>query len=891
LDEKPGEIASIMDKSTALSRLANHLAQGEFKQTIELSTELIDKNPEFARAYGFRGLANFEIVIRDMAQVINDITVKSLNLKASEKDADRTQPIKNIISDWEKVYSRMSSFTEDLRKALVLDEEIFLDFDKKSTETFKRHWNEGIGEFLKGTIEIVAKYDATSVETSRKKLERLKTNLLELFKKLENPPTHLHVPEDYLGQNSGNAAGDKDVQAVDFGETIIDFDIASIARSGILAKSQHIVAYTMNSAIQSKEPKQENISRKKPIKSKPVDISDKIVGKKPLTEKTPTKTAKTPSKIVKTKRSERTPKTSIKKPVKTARVTKQKPVNTVKSTKSLEKMSKTDAVANKTQKKPLKSVGTSKDSRTKKSRPEKPKAFSDSQNDGFVTLDFSESATVSTGTLTDSSLRKVINYRGDEALGKTHKLVRDVRFYFDKYCKNTEGHTYPNLNDFIKPANLTRRFLYIFEFHFLYQKRRLSWQKKVFEGEEPRGMKFNPKTVDKWEYSHDRFSYRNGNFNKPVDESFTFINCENCGGEGRFSCTQCNGIGRVKCNLCDGMGAYPPEADKLTSPCPECGGSGGVSCPACHNEGFINCKTCDGRGQVLRFLNLEIVQDNRIKSQVYPAEFYPRDSQLSELKKRYTDIVLAEEYKGLPDISDMQKILPDELTGPVLKMFAKMEPEKAGNENTRLYATAIKVYEVEILRFEYFAKIREEGSADKRFSADFVLEDFKIYPSNDPHLNLVHGLQNKLETSLKKHKVRESRRIINNLSTIIGKHDVLEYAKTRIVKKAKRDNRLSVFPASIIALILLFFMPDFTEVSTALKSWHVFIVPVFVLTFFLSLILRSMLKTICGRFLSRFIFLTIMSIIVCGSVVYGISQQNPLLLENFVSFVKSHIYR
>ena len=92
-----------MDKSTALSQLANHLAQGEYKSTIELSTKLIAENPDFARAYGFRGLANFEIVIADLAQIINDITVKSLNLKATNKPTDRSRFIKEIIEDWKKV--------------------------------------------------------------------------------------------------------------------------------------------------------------------------------------------------------------------------------------------------------------------------------------------------------------------------------------------------------------------------------------------------------------------------------------------------------------------------------------------------------------------------------------------------------------------------------------------------------------------------------------------------------------------------------------------------------------------------------------------------------------------------------------------------------------------
>ena len=171
----------------------------------------------------------------------------------------------------------MRGFTGDLRKALDLDEKIFLDFDKKSTETFKRHWNEGIGEFLKGTLEIISKYDSPAVEMHAKNLKSLTSKLLELFKMLENPPKHLDVPEDYLKQNSNNTATDKDVQAVDFGETIMDFDIASIARSGILAKSQHIVAYTMNSAIQSKESNKNVPQKKKPIRKKPVDISSKIV--------------------------------------------------------------------------------------------------------------------------------------------------------------------------------------------------------------------------------------------------------------------------------------------------------------------------------------------------------------------------------------------------------------------------------------------------------------------------------------------------------------------------------------------------------------------------------------------------------------------------------------
>ncbi len=837
--------------------LANHLAQGEFKSTIELSTKLIAEIPEFARAYGFRGLANFEIVITDLAQIINNVTVKSLNLKASEKSADRSHLVKEIVADWESVYGRMRSFTSDLHKALDLDEEIFLDFDIKSTETFKRHWNEGVGEFLKGTLEIVNKYDASAIEMCKKNLKNLTSKLLDLFQMLENPPKHLNVPEDYLKQNSGNAS-DKDVQEVDFGETIIDFDIASIARSGILAKSQHIVAYTMNSAIQSKESQKKVIQKKKPLIAKTKDEKNPVKSDADVV-KAPIKSAKTTTK---------------------PHITQKTPS---KSGKAQAKITNTPKIL-------MRSAETMTDIDIKPSRPAKPKTFTDSGEDGFLSNDFSTSKKISTRTLNDTSLRKELNYKDVEVLGKSHSLVRNVRFYLDNYCKNTEGHTYPTLNDFIKPAELTRRFMYIFEFHFLFQKRKLSWHKKIYEGEEPRGIRFNAKTVNKWDYSHDRFSYRSGSFNKPVVESFTLVDCDNCDGEGRFSCTQCNGIGRIKCDLCEGMGAYPPEADKFTSPCPECDGTGGVTCPACHNEGFVNCETCNGRGQVLRFLNLGIEQENQIESQFYPAEFYPRDAELHDLKKRYSNIVLAEEFKGLPDISDMQKILPDELTIPILKLYEKMKPDKEGNANKKLFATAIKVYEIEILRFEYFAKIKEEGSTDKRFSADFVMKDYKIYPDDDPHLNLVQDLQNRLKTSLSKSRVRESKRIIKNLSTIIGKHDVLQYAKTRIIKKARLDYRIAVLPASIISLILLFFMPDFTEVSSALKSWHVFVVPVFILTFCISLVLRSVLKTLIGGFLSRLIFLTIMSVIICGGAVYWLSQVDSTLFQRFVSFVESHIF-
>ncbi len=87
-------------------------------------------------------------------------------------------------------------------------------------------------------------------------------------------------------------------------------------------------------------------------------------------------------------------------------------------------------------------------------------------------------------------------------------------------------------------------------------------------------------------------------------EKTRWINCSNCGGDGRdhgdgSRCWRCHGRGQVEetyyeiCPNCHGD--YSHYSDKT---CSECNGTGKVKCDECGGGGAKDCETCDGTGQV-----------------------------------------------------------------------------------------------------------------------------------------------------------------------------------------------------------------------------------------------------------------------------------------------------
>jgi len=288
-----------MDEGEALKKLSVLLAQGDFEDTIKQCSEILEQDPKFARAYGFRALANFELLLSILPKALSDLTLKAISLKATKSKKEKEKIVKVMIADWEDVFVKGRHFAQDLKTALDYDRSIFLDFDIQSTTELKKHWEEGITEFLKGALDVI---DSTSEDITghyRRSLETLNKKMKILFDKLDNPPDDIVVPENFLAE-SGLKIQDfdeeeDDIQMIDFGEAMIRVDDLdkSIVSSDVIAKSQHIVAFTINSALEG-EKKKKGVLGDSPLSAGKDDV--KPAAKKARKKKAAKKILESPGK-------------------------------------------------------------------------------------------------------------------------------------------------------------------------------------------------------------------------------------------------------------------------------------------------------------------------------------------------------------------------------------------------------------------------------------------------------------------------------------------------------------------------------------------------------------------------------------------------------------------
>ncbi|XP_069822749.1 protein SSUH2 homolog isoform X2 [Dendropsophus ebraccatus] len=81
--------------------------------------------------------------------------------------------------------------------------------------------------------------------------------------------------------------------------------------------------------------------------------------------------------------------------------------------------------------------------------------------------------------------------------------------------------------------------------------------------------------------------------------------CSHCKGIGKNMCLKCHGTGRIQCMWCNGTGRR-----MQMEMCQQCYGSGTESCRMCINTTAQNCVTCGGKGQILTYVQLNIMWKN-----------------------------------------------------------------------------------------------------------------------------------------------------------------------------------------------------------------------------------------------------------------------------------------
>ncbi|XP_044307695.1 protein SSUH2 homolog isoform X1 [Varanus komodoensis] len=83
--------------------------------------------------------------------------------------------------------------------------------------------------------------------------------------------------------------------------------------------------------------------------------------------------------------------------------------------------------------------------------------------------------------------------------------------------------------------------------------------------------------------------------------------CPCCGCSGRRPCQKCRGLTRQQCWVCHGKG-YRMNNER----CTECLGTGTSMCDKCSGLGTTACSDCGGRGQLLSYIELQVVWKNNV---------------------------------------------------------------------------------------------------------------------------------------------------------------------------------------------------------------------------------------------------------------------------------------
>ena len=288
--------------------------------------------------------------------------------------------------------------------------------------------------------------------------------------------------------------------------------------------------------------------------------------------------------------------------------------------------------------------------------------------------------------------------------------INKIKKRLSLYSNSVPNHDLKDLGEKINIISALDLPLYKIVLNSHYEIRKLKDGTLPYKGEQIPKKLLNREDVDVWSFNTQQISSVKDFEEKEQD--FTIVAsqevercsschgngeniCDDCHGQGEIRCSECGGKGEVRCSSCHGHG-YKIDSEGKRSSCWWCHGTGYVKCSSCtngyntcfncHGRGKVTCYMCDGQGEVVNFLYIHDVLQNRKLIEIINNEQYPKEMISGEksniydkdgiLNKKEDDEYLTEEElkKKYPleyeNFKHKMKKMDEELQG-VLDLYDK----------------------------------------------------------------------------------------------------------------------------------------------------------------------------------------------------------------------------